>query len=122
MNKSLSIHDIKPTLEQLGDIKLNLLSTLSSNNKNEENLHFSKNLLEIVNKGLTASSDLSHLPKDFWLNNQNIYQLIESCICDFYAEKYYYIKFFSTIICLIVFKNDKDFSTNFSIKYYQLKI
>ena len=70
MNKSLNIHDIKPTLEQLGDIKLNF-STLSSNNKNEENSHFSKNLLEILNKGLTASSDLSHLPKDFWLNNQN---------------------------------------------------
>jgi hypothetical protein len=89
IKKSIDIQNIKPTQELISDINLH---SIPLNNQKEDNLHFSKNLLDILNKALAASSDLSHLPKDFWLNNQNVYQLIESCICDFYAEKYIFIK------------------------------
>jgi hypothetical protein len=87
MNKSLSIQDIKPTKQLLGDIKLNFTS---SNMNKENNLHFTRNLLEILNKAFVASSSSasSHLSEKFWFNNQHVYQLIESCICDFYAERF----------------------------------
>lgn len=52
-------------------------------------MHFSKNLLEILNKSAVYSSELSLQPREFWFNNKNIYKLIETCVCDFYAERFF---------------------------------
>lgn len=60
-----------------------------NNTKNEKfELHFSKNLLEILNKSLASSSVLSSLPRECWLNNKHVYKIIEVCICEFYMERY----------------------------------
>lgn len=55
--------------------------------KNLTDTNFSKNLLEIVNKILVAASQIHHIPTNFWFNHKNIYNLFESTICEFYAER-----------------------------------
>jgi len=51
-------------------------------------IHFSKNLLEIINKLINT---LSHLEEQgdskSWLNNSKIYRILEVCICEFYLER-----------------------------------
>lgn len=85
--KSTILKSISPSENLASDnIQLNNIFT---NKEKQNNIHFSKNLFEVINKALAASSDLSHLPKHFWFNNQNVHQLIESCVCDYYAEKYH---------------------------------
>lgn len=70
-----------------------------SNNSNQEkkkshlsatNTHFSKQCFEIWNKTIIASS------KDDgkrWINNQNIYKMIEVAICDYYVEDFFHEMF-----------------------------
>lgn len=48
-------------------------------------LHFSKQALEMWNKAIISSS----LHRGCWINNKNVYRLIEVAVCDFYVENYF---------------------------------
>ncbi len=52
--------------------------------KNDE-IHFTKNMLEILNKLLTYSK-LEEQQSFF--NNKKFYELVKECLCNFYAERY----------------------------------
>ncbi len=85
--------DMKPTevvLSQNRPSPSKLLDKADSKKKqNESGLHFSKTLLQIFNKSLSESSTLNRLPTDFWLTNKNVYQLLETGLCDYYIERLY---------------------------------
>ena len=52
-----------------------------------EPIHFTKTLLEVANKLIVSSSHISGLSEECWFNNSNVYKLIETCLCDYYAER-----------------------------------
>ena len=48
------------------------------NRSDKKNVHFSKNILEILNKSIVASSRISQLySENCWINNENFYKIIE---------------------------------------------
>ena len=56
--------------------------------ENREEIHFSKSILEILNKSIIASSIIGnqHAEKS-WINNSNFYNTLEASLFDFYLER-----------------------------------
>ena len=65
---------------------IHLGSMTNKPNKNQD-IHFSKNLLDLLNKYFTSSSLLNNMPQRFWFNNKKVYHLIETGVCDYYTER-----------------------------------
>jgi hypothetical protein len=70
--------------------------------------HFTKSLLDILNKLIIASSYSNKLSTKCWLNNKNVYKVTEACVCEYYAERFFQ-DFFESI-----------FSEENLVKYIQL--
>lgn len=59
-------------------------STKTEKRKN----HFSKNLLEIINKAVVTSSKQNSHSADCLINNQKFYSFVQSILFDYYLERY----------------------------------
>lgn len=55
----------------------------------DTNLHFSKQCFEIWNKAIILSSVAKGGDGRFWINNKNVYRLIEVAVCDYYVEDFF---------------------------------
>jgi hypothetical protein len=56
--------------------------------EDREEIHFSKSILEILNKSIIASSIIGDQNTEkCWINNSKFYKTIEASLFDFYLER-----------------------------------
>jgi len=50
--------------------------------------HFSRSLIDAFYKIMvTVSENQPHLSPKFFLNNQEVYKILDNCLCDYYIER-----------------------------------
>ena len=62
------------------------------NRLDNKKIHFSRNLIEILNKSVISSANLNIThDTNCWINNENFYKTLDTLLVDFYLERYKFL-------------------------------